>query len=178
MNTYGLKRPFISEHPIQRMQRVYVHDWLSDPFQIVKTLDTLIDEFSKNLVVRNKAIQIIRPAQDNDDYQNFVKLLNFVRQKVVYVKDPVDTEWITNPLNLLKDIGQYGFAMEDCDGHVLLLGALAQSLGIPSKARAVRINGSPEYNHVILAVEIEGNWVNADPCVKLGYTNAYTNWLE
>lgn len=171
--------PVVSQVAIQRMQHVRLSDSYSDPQQIVALLDRLIDDFSHNLPIRVTAESIIREnTLSNDEYNNFTMLVNWVRRKVKYVADPVGQEFIKSPVNMLGEINMFGQATGDCDDHVILLGALVQSIGMPTIAVGVKINGSIGFNHVINSSFVDGRWIDADACVKDGVTGNYKERLE
>jgi transglutaminase-like putative cysteine protease len=98
-------------------------------------------------------------------------------QKMVYLADPDGGEFIQTPLVLLNTIGQKGFAYGDCDDHVVLLGAMLTSVGIPARAVAVKLHGADHYNHVVVEYPLNGGTVLIDPCAKTVATPHYRDRL-
>jgi transglutaminase-like putative cysteine protease len=98
-------------------------------------------------------------------------------QKMVYLADPDGGEFIQTPLVLLNTIRQKGFAYGDCDDHVVLLGAMLTSVGIPARAVAVKLHGSDHYNHVVVEYPLNGTTVLIDPCAKTVPTPHYRDRL-
>ena len=96
---------------------------------------------------------------------------------MVYLADPDGGEFIQTPLVLLNTIGQKGFAYGDCDDHVVLLGAMLVSIGIPARAVAVKLHGSDVYNHVVVEYLCQGQPILIDPCAKTVPTPAYRDRL-
>lgn len=85
----------------------------------------IIIEGSREPEIRVKAIEIVRPSQGGF-YMNELKLLfEFVRDRIRYIGDPYSEDilqWPNASLELMA---------ADCNNRVILLGALARSIGFP-----------------------------------------------
>lgn len=138
-----------------------------DTYTIIAYLDDFIIRFGQMPEVRQAAIDIIGDAGNHDQRRQAAALLGFVRYRVRFTLDPIGSEFIISPLRMLADIRRRGFAYGDCDDHVLLLGSLAASLGIPSRAVGVYISGaSKRFDHVINLMELNGSDELMDSCRK------------
>ena len=116
------------------------------------------------------------PSKDNDLEGILENLTAFVKERVCYVPDPVGFEWVTAPDVLLAEILQKGVAYGDCDCHVLLLNTLLASVGFPTAFVAVMLNpAGKEFDHVISGVQINGRWLDVDPCAKSVVQPFYEN---
>lgn len=135
--------------------------------QTLNKLGQLCRQYASNPEVRLAAEQIIKGGLENHDQGNQVsKVLRYVKDKVVYLRDPQAWEYVKTPDLMLSQIKADGQTMGDCDDHVLLLNTLLDSLGFQTKFVAVIINGGNMFNHVISSVYMRGKWVDLDPCAK------------
>jgi len=129
--------------------------------------------------IRRAALLIAGSMEDNDQSAQVARLAQFVKQSLVYQADPINSEFVQSPDVLLVAISTSpdGVARGDCDDHVLLFCALAESLGIACDAAGVRTNGSATINHVIAVVHLAGGDVDVDLCAKQGWQPAYPEKL-
>lgn len=148
--------------------------------QIVGQLNALKDAYGALPAIRAAAVRIAGGVTNDDDRGNAARLARFVRRTVVYQKDPLDAEFIQTPDLMLVAIfapGGRGQVWGDCDDHVLLFAALAQSLGIPTRIVGVKLPGSLVYDHVIALSDIAGALVEIDLCAKDGFQPLYPEKL-
>lgn len=129
--------------------------------------------------IRAAALIVAGGTIDNDQAGQAAALAQFVRRALVYQADPVNSEFVQSPDVLLLAISDSptGTAAGDCDDHVLLFCALAESLGIPCDAAGVQANGSAAVNHVIAVVHLPGRDVDLDLCAKSGWVPQYPEKL-
>lgn len=123
--------------------------------------------------IRAAALRIAGSARDDDRERQVARLERFVKTALVYQADPVGSELIHMPDVLLLAIARDGTAHEDCDGHVLLFCALAESLGIACSVAGVSTPGSDRINHVIAVVHLPGRDVDIDLCAKQNWRPVY-----
>lgn len=128
-------------------------------------------------VIRRVALLIAGSMADHDQAAQAAKLAQFVKNSVVYQADPINSEYLQAPDVLLLEIAQQGFVAGDCDCHVVLFCALAESLGIACDAAGVKANGSATINHVIAVVHLEGRDVDVDLCAKTNWQPQYAEKL-
>ena len=135
--------------------------------QTLRKLNQLATSYGRNVAIRLEAESIIRgKVVDNDVSGQVYAVLNYVKDKVRYLRDPLAWEYVKTPDLMLEQIRTYGHTMGDCDDHVLLMNTLLDSLGIRTKCVAVIINGASTFNHVISSVYMRNRWVDLDPCAK------------
>lgn len=134
--------------------------------QILANLERLAAYYGARPVIREVATRVARSLGDNALAFQVQKLAAFVMDRVIYVRDPVGAEFVKTPDRMLLDIARTGTTEGDCDDHVLLFAALAQSIGIPVRIAAVKIPPSPVWNHVIVIVDLDGKAYEIDLCAK------------
>lgn len=147
-----------------------------DAPQILRAMHDVIETRQREPYLSEFSRRMLKGVRDNDQNAQAKRLLDFVRAKMIYTADPLGSEQITDPVNLLLDIQQRGEARGDCDDHVVLLASLLGSIGIPAEPLAVKYKGS-RYNHVIVRAKLGGEWVEMDPCSKSGPQPVYRDML-
>ena len=105
--------------------------------------------------------------KNNDVIGQVKAVVQWVKDVMVYVKDPVGLELVTSPLVLLDRIKEHGVVYGDCDDHVVLLLAALTSIGVDAVPVGVKTDpNSRTYTHVIVSAFFDGHWVDIDPCAK------------
>lgn len=133
----------------------------------LQVLSKLRDKYAQNIEIRRAAERIVAGVVGNDRTDAFTdRVLQFVKDRVQYMRDPLAWEYVKTPNIMLEQIRSSGYASGDCDDHVLLMNTILDTLGIRTAFVAVMINGSNTFNHVISSVYISGHWVDLDPCAK------------
>ncbi len=161
--------------PVMRLQpgeaevfQLPLADGLDAP-QILAYLNALSVQFGKSPYIREFTVNnLLRGAQitDNDQSRQVEVVLEFVRRNVTYVRDPVESEYVISPINLLQQIQAGQQAYGDCEDSCLLLNSMLGSLGFPTRFIATKVNGADWWNHVIASVFVGGRWVDLDPIAK------------
>lgn len=146
--------------------RVPINPAAPDSHTIIATLQFVVDQFGRDPRIRQKALTLISSLANNDVLRNAYTLLRWVASRMTYLADPDGGEFVQTPIVLLRQIEAKGNAYGDCDDHVVLLGALLVSIGIPAEVVGVKIFGSPYYNHVVVQFPCNGRMVTMDPCAK------------
>lgn len=142
-------------------------------------LASLRHQYSRDVRLRLVAEKIIRGITgDNSTEKQADRLLQWVKEKVQYVRDPNAWEYVKTPDLMLSEIEAHGRTFGDCDDHVLLLNTLLDTIGIRTKFIATVINGGATFNHVISGVYLSGRWVDIDPCAKMVPQPFFTTRLE
>ncbi len=154
----------------------------TDAVQILRFMESVRRRREVEPYIRECATRILRGVPDHDQQAQAARLLDFVKTKVIYVLDPVGTEYITDPVIMLRDIRRRGEARGDCDDHALLLASLLGSVGVEARCAAVKLKdqlpeGEDYYNHVIAQAYIGGEWIDLDPCAKRQPQPAYPDKL-
>lgn len=77
----------------------------------------------------------------------------FVQTHMRYVRDPRDHELLQDPVMVIDQIENQGFASGDCDDMALLIATMLLSIGHNPKFRCVRYESkSGSYNHIYVVV--------------------------
>lgn len=140
-----------------------------DAPQILAYLHALSMQFAKSPYIREFTVNTLLRGEgigNNEQTRQVEVVLNFVRRYVTFIRDPVESEYVISPVNLLEQIQAGQQAFGDCEDHCLLLNSMLGSLGFPTRFVAVQINGQDWWNHVISTVFIGGRWVDLDPSAK------------
>jgi hypothetical protein len=143
--------------------------------QILAQLSALKTYYGSLPAIRSAALAIASSQVNDDDSGNVDRLTRFVRKAVIYVKDPLNSEFTQTPDVLLLAIHKNGSAQGDCDDHVLLFASLAESLGIPVQVAGVKTQDSDIVNHVIAIAWPNGQPQQIDLCAKAGFNPTYQN---
>ena len=163
--------------PDGTVHRIPIDPRAPDAFTIIASIQFVIDQFGRDPRIRAATLPLLSSRINNDIRNNATTIAAFVMRKMVYLADPDGGEFIQTPLVLLNTIGLKGFAYGDCDDHVVLLGAMLVSIGIPARAVAVKLHGSDHYNHVVIDYPYQGQSILIDPCAKNVPTPAYRDRL-
>lgn len=139
---------------------------LPDQVQILKIMDQVASEYSREPLIREFTVRLMRGIANNDLRAQVRRVVDFVKQNVTYIKDPNDSEYLVSPIVLLENYNEYGHMAGDCDDHVILMNSMLGSVGIASRAAGVKFGGSQEFNHVISAISCCGTTFLVDPCAK------------
>lgn len=145
--------------------------------EILATLSALKDHYGSLPAIRAAALRIAGNTTDNDERHHADRLARFVRRSVVYVADPLNSEFIQTPDVMLLAISDTGHTFGDCDDHVLLFCALAESVGLACDVAGVEAPGtSGAVNHVIAVVRFgDGSTDQFDLCAKSGPAPFYSS---
>jgi hypothetical protein len=122
------------------------------------TRDPQVYALAREVLTRKKGDEW---AVDEKDHLGEVKALYWeVRKRVRYTWDPTDYDAFQTPRKTLA------LKAGDCDDFVSLLGALLRSVGHKVRSRIVQTQGETTWNHIYLAVLVNGKWMALDPTVK------------
>ena len=134
---------------------------------VLRRLVALKDYYGRLPEIRAAALVIAGSGVDHDEMGHVARLFSWVQRKLVYVSDPFNAELIVTPDVLLVEIDRDGSASGDCDDHVLLYAALAESLGIRTTPVAVKTPDSAVWNHVIAVSTLDdGRTLSLDLIAK------------
>lgn len=145
--------------------------------RILEVLTRLKEEYGRLPAIRSAALAIASSAIDDDQAGQVNRLAVFVRTALIYVRDPLNLEFVQTPDLLLLAIDRDGFAQGDCDDHVLLFAALAESLAIECDIAGVCSPGAVTEDHVIAVVHLDGVPIDFDLCAKGPHQPAYASKL-
>jgi hypothetical protein len=95
-------------------------------------------------------------------------IYKFARKRVHYMRDPVDRDCFSTPLQTLF-VGS-----GDCDDSSVLIAALGMAVGQRARFRVIRQKESPSWDHIYVLLNPEGDgkkWIAMDASV-----NASAGW--
>ena len=150
---------------------------MPDGFSIVAVLQSLVDQYGRTPGIRSVAIGLLQSLGNHDVESHVNALTQWVMDKVIYTADPDGAELFIAPNLMINDIVRQGYTRGDCDDHVMLLGSLLVSIGVPVRVNGVKINEADYYNHVMLSAMVNGHWQDIDPCVKDGWQPHYQDMI-
>lgn len=85
-----------------------------------------------------------------------------------YTRDPVNVEWVYDPVAIIKKVKKHGKWSEDCDSYTVLTMALLAAIG--HKVRLVLAGFLPHtetYSHVFCEAYVPGRgWTIVDPSLR------------
>ena len=125
----------------------------------VKKMGQLIREFSSKYDIRHLATEITKDIPSKSATKELYALYQWVRRNIRYRKDPRFLEWLQTPTRILKE------GAGDCDCIATLIGALAESLGHPTRIITVgETKTTPR--HVAVEAWDGKRWVMLDPVLE------------
>ncbi len=115
--------------------------------------------------VRTWAVGVIRSAGvgDHNVAGQVRALFEWVRDRIYFVGDPVDTEWLQAPWNTLQ------FGAGDCDDRATLLAAGLRTIGVSASFEVAALDRSrpSEFSHVYVVASVPGmGRVRLDPTYR------------
>jgi len=125
----------------------------------------LITQGSKSLPIRETAANLaMRHATDQG---KIGAIFGFVRNKMKYVRDPLHQEMLAGADYHYSTMGVEGYARGDCDDHTIMLGAMLESIGYPTRITTARMRpGNGSFDHVYLEVNDRTGWIPLDASNK------------
>jgi hypothetical protein len=114
---------------------------------------------SRSLVGSNHPLGKV-PVRDQKG--ETARLLDWTQKNIRWTPDIGDAETLMAPHRTIQ------FGAGDCDDSAMVLAALATSIGIPNRFKAIAANEQwpQEFTHVYNELKIGGRWVAADPSVE------------
>ena len=149
-----------------RVRRFALSGTKPDSITILEHLDYFKRIYMRDPYVRYVAVGLMPCLANNAIADQVQTIVTFVKDRLIYMRDPEGAELVHSPTRLLKQIMTKGRAFGDCDDHALMLNSMLGSLGIATRFVGVKTGNSAKYNHVISGVKIKSEWVDIDPCSK------------
>jgi len=115
--------------------------------QALEKLAKLIETGQESPRVRATALKIVRDCKGRDDECELQAIYDWVKKNIPYRADPRSVDFFVAPDRMLSML-EHGAPGEDCDGHTVLVAALAGSLGFMVGARAYGQGRSGAFTHV------------------------------
>ena len=123
----------------------------------VAQMRRLVREGRRHPAIRAAALSVISSLPPRDTEGEARALFEFVRDQIRYVRDVHATETLSQaPITLATMAG-------DCDDQVILLGALLESIGLPTRFVLSAHQMPGELDHVCLEVLAGDEWRGCDP---------------
>jgi hypothetical protein len=110
----------------------------------------------RNQAVRTVAESIVSGCEGHDFTGEIEALFRYARDRVVYRRDPVDTERVSGAMGTVRS------GVGDCDDKVVLLATLLCAMGHESRFVIISQSGG-DWDHVYLEVRTAQGWQAADP---------------
>ena len=131
--------------------------------QSIGTMRALVETDRTNPAIRRAVLEALQGAPERNPRAEVPALLAWMRERVRFVRDPVDVEYIQTPARMLGEIRAHGQAAGDCDDQATLFATLAEAAGYPTRFVVQGRDAGP-YSHVIVEVADEsGAWAPVDP---------------
>jgi len=128
----------------------------------------LVERAKRDPNFRSQTAGLLRNIQEKDHLGEINTLIEFVRSRVRYMRDPWSPgglELFTDARTLLRDALK-GRASGDCDDHVILASALLETAGYETRY-PVGADGPEDYRHIWLEVlHPQSGWISADLTTK------------
>lgn len=126
--------------------------------QTLKEMSRLVRIGKKSFAVHNAAVARTRSCGSGNqkDYPCQVKCLHaYVRDSIAYIQDPVDVERLQTADKTIE------IGAGDCDDKSILLAALLESIGHPT--RFIAVGFEPDvYSHVYVETKIGTDWTSLE----------------
>lgn len=114
-----------------------------------------VEEYKTHPLIRETALSLVQRLPQKDFHGEIDKLFQFVQTHIRYVRDIHEIETVQSPVKTLE------YGQGDCDDKAVLLAALLQSLGHPTRFHAVGFR--PRHiSHVLLEVNTGDRWLPLD----------------
>jgi transglutaminase-like putative cysteine protease len=152
-------------------------DTATDAVQILQFLEVAHQRYLRSPYIREFTVNQLKGVENNDQITQANRIIDFVRSNLTYVQDPVDSEYVVSPVQLLQKLQRDGYMVGDCDDHVLLLNSMLGSIGINTKFIGVKFGNSDVFNHVVSGVQLGGHLYLVDPCSKFSAQPHYSETL-
>lgn len=126
--------------------------------ETVRIMEKLVTASQRAPWLRERALDILRQrgiTDTHDPQPAATAIFDWVKRNIAFIHDPVQTDTLQEPEVTLR------YRAGDCDDHAILVAALAETIGIPS--RFLVVGASPDrFEHVLCQVWVRGRWATAD----------------
>lgn len=157
--------------------RVELNNHQSDAEQILAFLEQVKQQYIRSPYVREFTISLLRGLDNNDQTGQVNRIIAWVRANLTYVRDPIDSEYVITPVQLIEAWKRKHYMAGDCDDHVLLLNTMLGTVGFDTKFVGVKFGQTDVFNHVVSGVILDGQLYIVDPCSKIRNQPVYREKL-
>lgn len=130
----------------------------------LRLMSTIVKKYKKAPAVRELALLLTKHLPQKSWLREVKSLHKFVRDDIRYVKDIRGVETIQTPIQTLR------LGAGDCDDKSTLIAALLESIGHPTRFKAVGFSPG-RYSHVYPETKVGGKWLTIECTepVKVGW---------
>ena len=128
----------------------------------LEAMNRLRQTYSAHPHIRQIAAELVRGLPDRDYGAQADALYRYVRDNIRYIHDIDNVETIQTPLETLRVMGG------DCDCQVVLLSALASSIGMVHRFAMISDGSDGTWTHIYVQFLVNGRWMDADPIAPHG----------
>ena len=121
----------------------------------LRAMADMVREYKKHPRIRDLAAQLTGDLASKDYHAEAMRLHQYVRDEIRYLRDVRGVETVQTP-TLTLDL-----AVGDCDDKALLLAALLESIGHPTRFLAVGFQPG-ELDHVLVETKIGNHYLAAE----------------
>lgn len=149
---------------------------LAGMHQTIHVMRAMVNQSRKLPEIRACAVNLIFMMPERGVLGHVASIFGFVRDTILYVRDVNGVETLQSPdKTLLLRIG-------DCDDQTMLLCALLESVGYPTRFVCAGYARIGVFEHVYCQVYANGVWIDLDPTEQqpLGWApeNPVAYWIE
>jgi transglutaminase-like putative cysteine protease len=143
---------FLSQLPGRSIERKVLPSGVEGVRATLKEMRKFVRDYKKSDQVRSIAAELVSPLQQKNFMGEIKRLHAFVRDAIRYLRDIHGVEVVQSPPETLRR--GYG----DCDDKAVLLAALLESIGHPT--RFVAVGKAPgKFTHVYVETLRGTNWI-------------------
>ena len=130
----------------------------------LRLMSKIAKRYKKSPQIRELALALTRSIPQKSWSKEVAALHKFVRDDIRYIKDIRGCETIQTPIQTLR------LGAGDCDDKSTLVAALLESIGHPTRFKAVGFSKG-NLSHVYTQTKIAGKWysVECTEMVKVGW---------
>lgn len=148
---------FTAPDPYLNFTMVDTPEGRAGVFHTLRVMRTLVRETRHNPAIVQCAIAAIYLVPEKNEVGEVSAVFHFVRDSIRYTRDVLGVETISNPVTTLaRRVG-------DCDDKALLLAALFESIGYPTRFVVAGYQNNRDFEHVYLQVYTDSGWLDCDP---------------
>lgn len=139
------------------MQLMGIPNGVQGVKQTLKIMRQLVRDGKKSLIIRRKAQELTAGLNQKDFLGEIRAIHRFVRDHIRYVKDVNGVETLHTPEKVLE------FGQGDCDDKSVLVAALLESIGHPSRFVAIS-QSKGNFCHVYVETRIgrSNKWITVE----------------
>lgn len=122
----------------------------------LRTMRQLVNAGKIDLALRQATLGLIFTLPPKNENSEITAIFNFVRDQIRYVRDIVGIETISTPIKVLQQ------RAGDCDDKTVLLAAMLETIGYPTRFVVAGYHTAGEVEHVYLQVWTQAGWIDLD----------------